>query len=189
MCKTGIVYCATRENKCLSRIAHDFLSTWGPKNRFFFLQGSIKCLYDPLVENSISCNYEKKWFYVCEVWCPSRGRSTINTSKINVSPMLHMVFFHMGVRIVYCATREKKFILREWGFTPVQNEANNHTSKINVFPVSHSIFFLQGVQKWIFFAPQRSIKCSLCASAAESRFSVTAESKAMLYIPLQRNTM
>ena len=29
----------------------------------------------------------------------------------------------------------------------------------------------------------------LCASAAETRFSVTAESKAMLYIPLQRNTM
>ena len=29
----------------------------------------------------------------------------------------------------------------------------------------------------------------LCASAAETRFSVTAESKAMLYIPLQRNKM
>ena len=29
----------------------------------------------------------------------------------------------------------------------------------------------------------------LCASAAETRFSVTAESKGMLYIPLQRNTM
>ena len=28
----------------------------------------------------------------------------------------------------------------------------------------------------------------LCATAAETRFSVTAESKAMLYIPLQRNT-
>ena len=32
-------------------------------------------------------------------------------------------------------------------------------------------------------------KFILCASAAETRFSVTAESKAMLYIPLQRNTM
>ena len=32
-------------------------------------------------------------------------------------------------------------------------------------------------------------KIILCASAAETRFSVTAESKAMLYIPLQRNTM
>ena len=30
---------------------------------------------------------------------------------------------------------------------------------------------------------------NLCASAAKTRFSVTAESKAMLYIPLQRNTM
>ena len=29
----------------------------------------------------------------------------------------------------------------------------------------------------------------LCASAAETRFSITADSKAMLYIPLQRNTM
>ena len=29
----------------------------------------------------------------------------------------------------------------------------------------------------------------LCALAAETRFSVTAESKAMLYMPLQRNTM
>ena len=32
-------------------------------------------------------------------------------------------------------------------------------------------------------------KIILCASAAETRFSVTAESKTMLYIPLQRNTM
>ena len=32
-------------------------------------------------------------------------------------------------------------------------------------------------------------KLVLCASATETRFSVTAESKAMLYIPLQRNTM
>ena len=32
-------------------------------------------------------------------------------------------------------------------------------------------------------------KYNLCASAAETRFSVTAESKAMLYIPLQRNTV
>ena len=32
-------------------------------------------------------------------------------------------------------------------------------------------------------------KCNLCASAAETRFSVTAKSKEMLYIPLQRNTM
>ena len=32
-------------------------------------------------------------------------------------------------------------------------------------------------------------KKRLCASAAETRFPVTAESKAMLYIPLQRNTM
>ena len=29
----------------------------------------------------------------------------------------------------------------------------------------------------------------LCVSAAETSFSVTADSKAMLYIPLQRNTM
>ena len=32
-------------------------------------------------------------------------------------------------------------------------------------------------------------KYILCASATETRFSVTAESKAMLYIPLQRNTI
>ena len=29
----------------------------------------------------------------------------------------------------------------------------------------------------------------LCVSAAETRLSVTAESKVMLYIPLQRDTM
>ena len=32
-------------------------------------------------------------------------------------------------------------------------------------------------------------KISLCASAAETRFSVTVGSKAMLYSPLQRNAM
>ena len=36
---------------------------------------------------------------------------------------------------------------------------------------------------------ENSRKIILCASAAETRFSVTAESKAMLYIPLQRITM
>ena len=50
---------------------------------------------------------------------------------------------------------------------------------------------------WIFFEYTAEINFSLlkitywflCASAAETRFSVRAESKAMLYIPLQRNTM
>ena len=35
----------------------------------------------------------------------------------------------------------------------------------------------------------KQVKELLCASAAETRFSVTAESKGILYIPLQRNTM
>ena len=48
-------------------------------------------------------------------------------------------------------------------------------------------------QKMLLFSDKQTDrsfrKNLLCASAAETRFSVTAESKAMLYIPLQKNTM
>ena len=37
-----------------------------------------------------------------------------------------------GQTIVYCATRDNKFILEVWGLMPEQSEGNNHTSIVNI---------------------------------------------------------
>ena len=37
-----IVHCATRENKCFSRVAHDFFSTIGSESGFISPHGAIK---------------------------------------------------------------------------------------------------------------------------------------------------
>ena len=63
--------------------------------------------------------------------------------------------------IVYCAAREKKFILRVWSLMPEKSEGNNHTSKIYVFPVLDTIFFLLWGQKIDLFAPRGEIKSTL----------------------------
>ena len=62
--------------------------------------------------------------------------------------------------IVYCATREKKFILRVWSLMLEQSEDKNLTSKINVFPLLHMIFFLLGGQTMDLFISQGVIKCT-----------------------------
>ena len=78
---------------------------------------------------------------------------------------------------------------------PIYNQ--NFDSPENFFPRFRKekkwhVFFFNMIYKFfkllIFLFPKCK-HCFSCASAAETCFSVTAESKAMLYIPLQRNTM
>ena len=74
--------------------------------------------------------------------------------------------------IGYCGTWEKKVYFESVHKFDSPAERGHQTSH------SRNTFFLLLVADNF-----------LCASATETRFSITAESKAMLYIPLQRNTM
>ena len=113
----------------------------------------------------------KNIFCECEVWCPSKARVTTIRLKLMFSPSRTRFFSTTGSKnelfilggykvdfiapcraikstwrpasrkIVYFATRGKKYILQVRSLMPEQSEGNNHTIKINVFSVSHTIFF------------------------------------------------
>ena len=83
--------------------------------------------------------------------------NSYNINFSNYRVIKYILLTPAGQKIVYCATREKKFIWRVWSLMPEQIEGNKYTSKINVFTVSHIISFLLGSHKMNLFAPHGAI--------------------------------
>ena len=75
--------------------------------------------------------------------------------------IIYLIAIFRSTNIIYCATREKKFILRVWSLMPEESEGNKHTSKMNVFSTSHTIYFLLGSQKMDLFDSHGAIKSIL----------------------------
>ena len=75
---TGIVYCATRENKCFSCVAHDFSPTGESRNGLVCPAGCNKIHFMTHHSRNSILHYKGRNTAIaneCEVCCPSEAKA------------------------------------------------------------------------------------------------------------------